>query len=60
MKRSIINPTLLVLVKHLVIGQECVSAFHWSFQFPLLFIGHHLGSYCAGRSERAYQIVGRA
>ena len=45
MKRSIINPNLLVLMKHIVIGQEFVFLlFTCLFSFSLLCIGHHLGS----------------
>ena len=41
MKRSIINPNLLVLMKHLVIGQEFVLLlFTCLFSFSLLFIGY--------------------
>ena len=46
MKCSIINPTLLLLMKHLVIGQSQKApnflAFHWSPYGSLVFIGQHL------------------
>ena len=45
MTYSIINPTLLLLMKHLVIGQcqtaPNFSAFHWSPQCSLVSIGQH-------------------
>ena len=45
MECSIINPALLLLMKHLVIGQ-CKSApssqaFHWSLHGSLVSIGQH-------------------
>ena len=45
MECSIINPTLLLLMKHLVIGQ-CQTAlnflaFHWSPQSSLVSTGQH-------------------
>ena len=45
MKYSIINPTLSLLLKHLVIGQRQTapnfSAFHWSPHGRLVSIGQH-------------------
>ena len=45
MECSIINPALLLLMKHLVIGQckkvPNFSAFHWSPHGSLLSIGQH-------------------
>ena len=45
MECSINNPTLSVLMKHLVIGQRLktpnVSAFHWSPRGVLVSIGQH-------------------
>ena len=45
MEYSIINPALLLLMKHLVIGQRQkdpnFSAFHWSPHVSLDFIGQH-------------------
>ena len=45
MERSIINPALSLLIKHLVIGQRQnvsnFSAFHWSPYGCLVFIGQH-------------------
>ena len=45
MERSIINPALSLLMKHLVIGQHQkapnFSAFHWSRHSSLLSIGKH-------------------
>ena len=40
-----INPALLLLMNHLVIGQcqkaPNLSAFHWSPHCSLVFTGHH-------------------
>ena len=45
MERSIINPALLLLMKHIVIGQRQkapeYSAFHWSPHGSLVSIGQH-------------------
>ena len=45
MERSIINPALSLLMKHLVIGQRQkapnFSGFHWSQQSSLVSIGKH-------------------
>ena len=45
MECSIINPALLFLMKHLVIGQRQkapnFSAFHWSPHGSLVSIGQH-------------------
>ena len=45
MECSIINPALLLLMKHLVIGQRKkgsnFSAFHWSPHGSLVSIGQH-------------------
>ena len=45
MERSIINPALSLLMKHLVIGQRLkasnFSAFHWSPHGSLVSIGQH-------------------
>ena len=45
MERSIINPALSLLVKHLVIGRRqkalYFSAFHWSSHRSLVSIGQH-------------------
>ena len=45
MECYIINPALLLLTKHLVIGQRQkapnFSAFHWSPHGSLVFIGQH-------------------
>ena len=45
MECSIISPALSLLMKHLVIGQlqkaPNFSAFHWSPQGSLFFIGQH-------------------
>ena len=45
MERSIINPALLLLMKHLVIGQRQkapnFSGFHWSQHSSLVSIGQH-------------------
>ena len=48
MDRSIINPALSLLMKHLVIGQRQIapncSAFHWSSDGSLVSIGQHFVS----------------
>ena len=45
MECSVINPTLSLLMKHLVIGQHLkapnFSAFHWSPHGSLVSIGQH-------------------
>ena len=45
MERSFINPALLLLMKHLVIGQRQkvpnFSTFHWSQNDSVVFIGQH-------------------
>ena len=45
MECTIINPTLSLLVKHLVIGQRQkapdFSAFHWSAHGSLVSVGQH-------------------
>ena len=45
MESSIINPALLLLMKHLAIGQHQkapdFSAFHWPPHGSLVFIGQH-------------------
>ena len=45
MERSIINPALSLLMKHLVIGQRQKApdffAFHWPSHGILVFIGQH-------------------
>ena len=45
MEGSIINPVLLLLMKHLVVGQRQkaphFSAFHWSLQSSLVSTGQH-------------------
>ena len=45
MECSLINPALLLLMKHLVIGQRqkapTFSAFHWSLHGSLVSIGQH-------------------
>ena len=48
MERSINNPALSLLMKHLVIGQRLktpnFSAFHWSPRGSLVSIGQHFGA----------------